>query len=130
MSVKTSYALPLLFVFSSSSAADCRDSASDIRLEKLGDLAEALPKLPSARRPPLPGNGIVRFQIGADGKARSIDIVCRSSSNTGKFLKNLLSTIHFPLPDEEGQSRRHTVGLVVEVGDDATVNVSDFLERK
>lgn len=97
-------------------ANDCRNSIGGLRLEKLGDLAEALPKLPGAPKSRQSGSEIVRFQIGEDGRARPPEIVCRSCGLTGRFQKNLHSTIHFRLPDEWSQDRRHTFGLVVEFG--------------
>ena len=105
-------------------ATDCREVAQGVHLEKLGSLAKSLPKLPSPRYLPPPGSGIISFEIGADGRARAIDVECQSSESTGGYLKGLISVTRFQVPKKVQRELRHTVGLNVDVSEDANVKVS------
>ncbi len=105
-------------------ATDCRGAAQSVDLEKFGGLAKSLPKLPNSRHLPPPGSGIISFEIGVDGRARSIDVECQSSELTGNYLKGLIAVTRFQIPPKTQRGLRHNVGLNVEVSEDANVKVS------
>ena len=114
----------LLALVLAASVTDCREAAQGVHLEKFGGLAKSLPKLPSPRRSPPPGSGIISFEITAEGRARSIDVECQSSELTGNYLKGLISVTRFHTPTKMQRGIRHTVGLNVDVSEDANVKIS------
>lgn len=118
----------LLVLVLAAGASDCREAAQGVHLEKFGGLAKSLPRLPSPRRAPPPGSGIISFEVNAEGRARSIDVECQSSELTGTYLKGLISVTRFHIPAKTQRGIRHTVGLNVDVSEDANVkvSVSDF----
>lgn len=108
-------------------AADCREAATGIRLEKLGALAESISRLPSPRKLPPPGNGIVSFVVGPDGSAHSIEQICGSSEFVGRYLTGVISVLRFRTPAAtDRRGLRHTVALSVDVVDEVQAKVSDW----
>lgn len=112
-------------------ATDCQEAAKGIHLEKFGELAKTFADSRGPRSPPPPGNGIVSFEIGDDGRARAINVECQSSEQTGNFLKGLISTGRFQISATAQKDHRHKVGLSVDVSinvDEVNVTTADFPE--
>lgn len=107
-------------------AANCREAADGARLEKLGALVESMPRLPTPEKLPPPGNGIVSFVVGADGKAHSVGLVRESSEFVGSYLTGVISVLRFRAPAATDEGLRHTVALSVDVVDEVQVRVSDW----
>ncbi|HSX60815.1 MAG TPA: hypothetical protein VLF18_11500 [Tahibacter sp.] len=118
----------LFVIILAAGAADCREVAQGVNLAKFGELAKFLPKLPSPRRLPPPGSGIVSFEIGVNGRALAIDVECQSSEPTGDYLKGLVPVTRFHIPAKAQRGLRRKVGLNVEVSQNINMKVivTDF----
>ncbi|MBL8299417.1 MAG: hypothetical protein JNN30_13850 [Rhodanobacteraceae bacterium] len=121
----------LFVLILASGATDCRMAAQSVHLESFGELAKSLANLPIPRRLPPAGGGIISFEIAEDGRARAINVECRSSELTGNFLKGLISATRFQAPAKVQRGIRQRVGLNVDIaeGDNVKVSVTDFPRR-